>query len=396
MKQPLKKKTVCIISFSEISRDSRVLREIEMARSHYQVDVIGYGGWQPPEGVRYLRLEKNTRSFSYLIRYFLLLIGGRITTRMYNAAFWLKPEYQQAVKLIQQGNYGLIHANDWDSLPVAVEATAQLNTRVLFDAHEFSPEQESDRLVWRIFVKPFKSYLFSKYLGQIDKMITVSSGIQDLYIRQFGITPQIILNTPAYQKTLFYPVENNKINIVHHGHAIPGRYLEEMVRMIALTDERYLLNFVLVSKDDYKYVDKLKKLSQIIAPQKVIFWDPVHPAEIINFIQRFDLGLPLLRVQQMNHVNSLPNKFFDFIMAGLGIVVSPLPAMAEVIDTYAIGKISASQSAEDMASMLNALSNDEINIYKRNSLKLARIYNAELEMDKLLLIFQSLLTEDSI
>ena len=388
------KNTVCILSFSEISRDSRVLREIEMASKHYQVDVIGYGDWQPPAGVRFLRLERNRRSFSYLARYLLLLIGGRIAPRVYDAAFWLKSEYQQAVRLLKQGNYNLIHANDWDSLPVAVEATAQLKTRILFDAHEFSPEQESDRLIWRIFVKPFKTYLFSKYLKKIDKMITVSSGINDLFNNKFAISSKIILNTPAYKKTSFHPVDNNKINIVHHGHAIPGRYLEEMVRMIALTDERYHLNFVLVSKDDYKYIDKLKKLSQLIAPQKVYFWDPVHPAEIINFIQRFDLGLPLLIVRQMNHVYSLPNKFFDFIMAGLGVVVSPLPTMAQVIDTYAIGKISASQSAEDMASMLNALSADEINAFKRNSLKLARVYNAEREMKKLLLIYQSLLAED--
>lgn len=387
------KKTVCIISFSEISRDSRVLREIEMARRHFKVHVIGYGAWQPPQGVRFSRLEKNTRSFSYLAKYYLLLISGRLAPQAYNAAFWLKPEYRQAADLIRQGSFDLIHANDWDSLPVAVEGAARTDTRILFDAHEFSPEQESNRPAWRVFVKPFKSYLFRRYLDKADRMITVSSGIRDLYTRQFRLTPQIILNTTAYQNTQFHPVRYDKINIVHHGHAIPGRYLEEMVRMIALTDNRYQLNFVLVSKDDDQYIQKLKKLAQSVAPNKVVFWEPVPTSEIINFIQRFDLGLPLLRVRQINHTNSLPNKFFDFIMAGLGILVSPLPSMMEVITANDIGKISASQTAADMAAMVNALSVEEINKFKRNSLKLAKVFNAEREMDKLLLIYRSLLNE---
>ena len=285
------------------------------------------------------------------------------------------------------------HIREVSPLAVAVEGTARSGARILFDAHEFSPEQESDRPAWRVFVKPFKSYLFRRYLDKADRMITVSSGIRDLYTRQFGLTPQIILNTTAYQKTPFHPVHNDKINIVHHGHAIPGRYLEEMVRMIALTDNRYQLNFVLVSKDDDLYIQKLKKLAQSVAPNKVVFWEPVPTSEIINFIQRFDLGLPFLIVLQMNHVYSLPNKFFDFIMAGLGIVVSPLPSMMEVITANGIGKISSSQTAADMAAMLNALSVEEINEFKRNSLKLAKVFNAEREMDKLLQIYRSLLDE---
>jgi hypothetical protein len=389
------KNSICILSFSIIERDSRVLREIQLAQKHFNVDVIGYGNWVPSKGVRFIKLPKQIKGMVFKLRYYSLLILARLVPKCYEFAFWLKPEYKQAVEIIGKENYMLLHANDWDALPVAVEATAQLKTRVLFDAHEFSPEQESDRLLWRIFLKPFKSYLFRKYLIKINKMITVSSGIQDLYIKEFHITPQVILNSPAYQKTLFHPVKNNTINIVHHGHAISGRYLEEMVRMIALTDERYLLNFILVSNSSNKYINRLKKFTQVIAPQKVIFWDPVELSQIVSFINKFDLGLPFLKAPHLNILNALPNKFFDFIMAGLGVVVSPLPAMAQVIETYANGKMSTSQSAEDMASMLNALSVDEINNFKRNSLKLARVFNAEREMGKLLHIYQSLLSDDS-
>ena len=366
-----------------------------MARKNFQVDVIGYGDWQPPAGVRFLRLERNRRSFSFLARYFLLLIGGRIAPRMYDAAFWLKPEYQQAVRLLKQGNYNLIHANDWDSLPVAIEGSNNSCSRVVFDSHEYTPEQNADNLLVRLFIKPYKIWLLKKYMHQVDSAITVSEHICGLYKKNYGVTMSVVLNVQNYKKIHFKPVNLECIHIIHHGIATSGRYLEAMIDMIRLTDKRYHLNFMLIPVLHPGYMAKLKKHAKTVAAERVTFWDPVLPSEIVNFIQRFDLGLPLLKVRQMSHFYSLPNKFFQFIMAGLGVVVSPLPTMAQVIDTYAIGKISASQTAEDMASMLNALSADEINTFKRNSLKLARVYNAECEMQKLLLIYESLLADNS-
>ena len=45
-----------------------------------------------------------------------------------------------------------MHANDWDSLPVAAKAAQNADFHLLFDAHEFSPEQEADTLFGKIII----------------------------------------------------------------------------------------------------------------------------------------------------------------------------------------------------------------------------------------------------
>lgn len=266
------KKRLCILSFSEIARDSRVLREIMLAKETYQLDVLGYGKWQPPEDdIHFVQLKKSSRDLFFLIIYSFWLILGRLIPWFYKKAFWLKSEYDQAVREISKGNYDLVHANDWDALPVAAKAVENTKTRILFDAHEFSPEQQADQYFWRIFVKPYKIFFLRKYLKYANQMITVSTGIRDLYGENFGITPQIILNAQNYQKTRFSPIDSHAIEIIHHGYAIPGRYLEDMIHMIARTDKKYRLNLVLIEKKGSNYVKKLKKLAQKIAHDRVIF-----------------------------------------------------------------------------------------------------------------------------
>ena len=70
-------------------------------------------------------------------------------------------------------------------------------------------------------------------------------------------------------------------------------------------------------------------------------------------------------------------------MAGLAIIVPPLPAMAEIVNQYEIGKVSKTQSPKSVALLLNSLTTKEIRRYKQNALEAAKTFNAENEMKKL-------------
>ncbi len=109
-------------------------------------------------------------------------------------------------------------------------------------------------------------------------------------------------------------------------------------------------------------------------------------------LTEFDIGIPLLAATQTTYFNSLPNKFFDFIMAGLAVAVSPLPMMEEIVRHHNIGILSADQTPESMASALSRVQPEMINTYKKNALQLARTLNAEAEMEKLKQIYDRLLS----
>jgi len=379
----MKNKNICILSFSPIAIDRRVRREIIAANDQFNITLIGYGNWQPPDYVNYIELEKNKRNLLFFIRYVFLLILGRFHRSFYEYAFWIKKEYKSALRFILEGDFDIIHANDWDSLPVAAKAKKNNSIKILFDAHEYSPEQGADTFFGKILIKPYRIYLFNQYLKRADKVITVSPGVQDLYYQHFGIKSDLIINVSAYKQFHLSSTGKNRLSIIHHGIAVKGRCIEEMIQMISFTDERFTLYLMLVERADKKYIPNLKKLAQKIAPDKVIFIPPVDPDKILDEICAFDIGLPLLKASQKSYLHSLPNKFFHYIMAGLAIIVPPLPAMAEIINQYEIGKVSKTQSPKSVALLLNSLTTKEIRRYKQNALKAAKTFNAENEMKKL-------------
>jgi len=390
-KKSINKKSICIISFSNIGKDIRVQREIGMARMHFRVTVLGYGAWEPCDKVRYIQIQKTPRTKKYLLLYACKLILGRIFPKFYDAAYWCKKEYKVALALLKEGDFDLVHANDWDSLPLAVEAAQNANFRLLFDAHEFSPEQEADTLFGKIFIKPYRNYLFNQYLKRADKVITVSVGIQELYFQHFGIKSDLIINASFYKQFYFSLTDEKKISIIHHGNAVRSRCIEEMIRMISFTDERFTLYLMLVERHDKKYVRFLKRFAQKRAPGRVVFIPSVDEVKVLDAINAFDIGLPFLKASQKNIFNALPNKFFQYIMAGLAIIVPPLPAMAELINREEIGCVAQSEEPKIVANMLNKLESERIDAYKRNSLGLAKRMNAEIEMDKLLTMYKELL-----
>jgi glycosyltransferase involved in cell wall biosynthesis len=384
-------KRICVLSFSNIARDGRVLRQIHFAmRAGFQVDVIGFGNWEAPPGVVYYSLpQTNSTSLNILLDWISLLLG-KITPRFWEIVFWRNREYCQARDILMQQDYDLVHANDWDSLPVAGYVSKLTHVPVLYDAHEYTLEQEKQMVQKRLLRKPYQEYLLRSYGVYISKMITVSDGIRDLYEGEFGWRSMVIRNTPSYEKHEFRKVSPNKINLIHHGCAIKGRNIEAIIQMMADLDERYCLYLMLV-QNDVKYYKKLKSAAESVAPERIKFLPPVAPVNITDTINKFDIGIFLLKALNLSYYHTLPNKLFDFVMAGLAVAVYPLPDMIKIIRENNIGIVSKKPSKESMADALNSLEPSEIESFKANSLTMAKKLNAETELEKLIGLYKDII-----
>jgi len=97
-----------------------------------------------------------------------------------------------------------------------------------------------------------------------------------------------------------------------------------------------------------------------------------------------------LKSSYYNNMVALPNKFFEFISAGLAVCIGPSPAMAQVIREFGAGKVSETFNPQDFGAMLSSLSSDDIDKMKRNSIRARENLNADVEMKKLLDLYQTL------
>jgi hypothetical protein len=387
------RKKVCILSFSPIARDARVLRQIQYLAPHYDLIVIGYGSphpdWQDQPGVIWYQVpyRKYWLFFSLFIKAMYVL--GRVLRVGYEFGYWMQARHRYAYQCAVAHSCDGYLANDIDTLPVAARASRQKNSKLVFDAHEYSPLQYEQRKNWWV-IRGQIEYFLHKYSARIDAGITVVQPIADRYWQEFGYQSIVIMNAPAGPQITPHPLDPQHIRLIHHGGASPARHLEIMIETIARCDDRYSLNFMLMPNQP-SYLIQLKRLAEKIAPGRVFFHDPVRPEQIVNQITTYDIGFFPLPPTNYNYYIALPNKFFDFIMAGLAVVIGPSPSMAALVEKYGCGKVASSFEPDDIAQVLNQLSCAEISAMRQAANRAASVLNADHELPKLIGIFNRLI-----
>jgi hypothetical protein len=369
-----KMKKILIISFSEISRDPRVMRQIQtLVSAGHDISVVGYGS-KPDAEIKFHGLEfKLSRSYVRILRAFKLIF------RRFEEYYWSQPYIRDAFHAIEDGSFDIVLANDLLALPIACRVGGK--ARIVFDAHEYAPREFEDLLRWRILYKKFNEYLCETYLKQVDQMSTVCDGISQEYRAQYGVSPRVIHNAPSLQALAPSPVSDGCIRMIHHGIAVPSRKLELMIQMMGHLDERYTLDLMLVSVGG-GYINSLKE--SVATNDRVKIIDPVPMMDICRKINSYDVGVFLLPPVNFNYLHALPNKFFEFVQARLAVAVGPSPEMAELTRRYDLGVVSDGFEPYELAAKLNALTAEDIRRYKSNSDRAARDLSFEKSAESIL------------
>jgi len=91
----------------------------------------------------------------------------------------------------------------------------------------------------------------------------------------------------------------------------------------------------------------------------------------------YDLGVFLYPLKTLSHLYHLPNKFFDFVQARLGLVFSPAPEIDAHIGQYKLGIITSDTTADALVDALKDITADDVTKFKKASDRSARALSAE-------------------
>ncbi len=375
------KKSVLILSTTDLMVDARVARQVDALNEEWKVTCAAVG---EPAGqlfefipFRMHRLSGWNPVRNRLIRTyerFLLL------SRRYKHFYWRQRWVKEAFSKLKNRSFDAIIANDLDTLPLSLRIAN--GAKVVFDAHEYYPGQYG-KSTWREqFISSYAENLCRVYGKQADQIITVSSGIAKIYKEQFDWSPILIENCPPFVNLLptAHYRETGKVRLIHHGVCKKQRALKQLILMTDLLDDRFELHFMLITNREHQDYQELLQLAA--SRPKVFFHDPVPVAEITKTINRFDLGLFLLPPNSVNHRHALPNKFFDFLQARLGVVIGPSEEMAAIVKQDNLGLVSEDFRIESMARQLNSLTHDQIQQFKENANQVAATYSTLSTMKK--------------
>jgi hypothetical protein len=158
----------------------------------------------------------------------------------------------------------------------------------------------------------------------------IAKRLRDLY--SLPRLPAVIRNTPVFESAHFRPTAA-PIRVLYHGIVTPGRGLEATIDSVA--GWRPEFNLTLRGPGEAHYLDELRRrIGERGLADRIVLAPPVPMTALVREAAEFDLGFFALPKSSRHNEFALPNKFFEYVMAGLALCVSDLPEMARLIRDY--------------------------------------------------------------
>jgi len=264
-------------------------------------------------------------------------------------------------------------SNDLDTLPANYLASRFKRKPLVYDSHEYFTEVPE--LIGRPIVKSIWTWLEKLLVPKVDAAYTVCDSIAEVYSDLYKVDFKVVRNLPVCSeiegptRETDAKSESAKI-ILYQGALNLGRGIEAAIRAMP-----YLDGAVLWLAGDGDRTIQLKELvAELKLDDKVKFLGRLPLQQLHEVTRQADLGISLEEDLGLNYRFALPNKLFDYIQAGVPVLVSNLPEMRHIVEHYQIGAIAETHQRKELAeSMKTALFDQEKRqIWKQNLPKAAK------------------------
>jgi glycosyltransferase involved in cell wall biosynthesis len=277
----------------------------------------------------------------------------------------------------------IIVANDLDTLLPAFLIARAKKLDLVYDSHEYFTEAEglTNRPVPKKVWLAIEGFIFPK----LKHVITVNETIAGIYRALYHVQVHVVRNVPvlrndtiiATRKELGLPQEK-RIILLQGAYIDPDRGGMELAQSMELVEGALLI--IIGSGRDLENIKRVVAESSL--DDRVRFIAKLPFAELQRYTSVADIGVSLDKPLHLNYAYSLPNKLFDYIHAGLPVLVSDLPELRRVVDTYKIGKVVSKVEPTEIATALSdMLESGELDNWKRNALVAAQSLNWQREQE---------------
>ncbi len=336
---------VCFALVGSIPHNSRALRQLRaLVRLGLRIEAFGFG----PSAALPADLQPT-------VRYHALPLPECQGPRF----FW--QVYRRIHAAVRACSARVYHASDLYVLPALAAAARRHRGRLVFDARERYPyvAGTADRLLRQQFWKLVER----RYIRRTDLVLTVSDGIADHLVRDYGITsPLVLYNAPeapavadpnaSLRRRLALP--DHVVVFLYQGHLRPGRGC-----LLPLEALPHVPGAVLVYLGDGPLASTIRERAAALGvTERVHLLPPVLPDGLLAVTASADVGFVLLEDTCLNHRLALPNKLFEYLAAGVPVLASDLPEIRRVVETYKVGCIVDPSSLGALAVAMRRLAGD--------------------------------------
>jgi glycosyltransferase involved in cell wall biosynthesis len=351
---------IVMLVISEVWRDPRVERHARaLAAAGFEVEVLfpdyfshtapnGWGHWGPC--VTFTALPGLYYRFTFGFPY---LFGRKF------------------LRAAQQKRPFAFHSHDLNTAFIALAAARTAECHCVCDFHEWYSENVS----WDPVTQSYRPHHFLKkaiyawaeriVLRNATAVITVCSSIADELHAVCGSARSVLVSRnvpslgglvrPATGESLRQSLKlsENRFVVLYSGGTGPTRFLEPIVKAMAMTPRATL---VIRGPDIESYGASYLRLARRLGIESRVFClPPVPPSDVVNAAAAASAGIWTLPNLCKNFYYALPNKVFEYLAAGLPVLVADYPEVRRILGAYDVGLSFDPYDPASIAAQINRL-----------------------------------------
>lgn len=296
----------------------------------------------------------------------------------FNKGFLFYAEYNLRLFffLISQ-RMDLICSIDLDTILPGLFVSKIKGAKRVYDAHEYFTELKE--VLTRPAVQKFWKNIEGYTVPQYGHGYTVSEGLSAAFRKNYGRNYPVIRNVPVLKPVTIRRSPSRFL--VYQGAVNEARGFEYLIPAMQW------VNYKLVVCGDGNFMPKLKQLiKQYGVEDKVQLLGMMLPQDLKEIAAEATIGIGLAEKEGINQFHALPNKFLEYMHAGLPQIAMNFPEYRKINEQYKVALLLDSLEPMDIADAINQLmENDKLlTQLQENALQAREVFCWQREQEKLL------------
>jgi glycosyltransferase involved in cell wall biosynthesis len=244
----------------------------------------------------------------------------------------------------------VVHVHDVHPLEAVAAAVRRMRAagrtvRVIYDAHEYVAGTAGPRPTLRAAWQRVEAAA----MPVVDDVVTVSDPIADALQAEYHLPrrPSVVLNAPRLADE---PSSDRDLRAelglaagtplaVYSGGIAAHRGVHVVLDAAARVEGLHLAIVYVPFVVNQDVRDLQRRIAELGVADRVHLVEPVPADSIVAFLSSADVGVHPLSRGPQNHDMALPNKLFDYVHAGLAVVVSDVTLMSAFVREHGIGEV---------------------------------------------------------
>jgi glycosyltransferase involved in cell wall biosynthesis len=290
--------------------------------------------------------------------------------------------------VLKSAEIACVNCHSLAVLPLGVWLKRRHKAKLVYDTHELETETSTMRGPVRWVARLVEKAM----VRRVDALVAVSRSIATWYAGHYPRVPvTVIRNVPeSSQESVEFcdlkarlAVPPGALLFVYQGVLSAARGIEILLSVFSRAEQDRHIVFI--------GFGPLKDAVQEAARRhsNIHFHPGVPPDQVRPLTAGADVGIHLIENTCLNHYYCLPNKIWEYLNAGLPVVVSDFPEMAAVVREFDCGW-TCPVEADSALSLINGLTAATVADRKHNTISAKTRFGWHLEEPALLGVYRGL------